>query len=80
MPITLHVEDLDQTLERAYVLAIDLRGSQARSLVDQLAPDLQQAGVPLGLFTAWGPDFWDDFTVIVRMVITDARGGRASGP
>jgi hypothetical protein len=57
-----------------------LRASQARSLVDELALDLQQAGVPLGLFTALGPDFWDDFTAITRMVVRTARSGRSSGP
>jgi hypothetical protein len=57
-----------------------LRASQARSLVDELTPDLQQAGVPLGQFTALGPDFWDDFTVIARTVVRNAQGGRSPEP
>ena len=38
--------------------------------------DLQNAGVPLGLFTALGPDFWDDFAAIARRLVRNGRGLR----
>lgn len=53
-----------------------LQASQARALVDDIAADLQNAGVPLGLFTALGPDFWDDFAAIARMLVRNGRGQR----
>jgi hypothetical protein len=53
-----------------------LRASQARTLVDELATDLGYAGVPLGLFNSLGPEFWDDFEAIARMLVANARRPR----
>jgi hypothetical protein len=51
-----------------------LRASQARALVDQISADVQNAGVPLALFTRLGADYWDDFAAIARMLVRNARG------
>ena len=53
-----------------------LLASQARTLVDELSTDIAHAGVPLGMFTALGPDFWDDFAAIARMLAGKARRSR----
>jgi hypothetical protein len=52
-----------------------LLASQARTLVEELSSDLQRAGVPVGLYPALGPDFWDEFTEISRAAVRNA--GRA---
>lgn len=49
-----------------------IRASQARTLVDEIATDLQHAGAPVGLYSALGLDFWDEFAEIVRAVIGKA--------
>jgi hypothetical protein len=51
-----------------------LRSSQARTLIDELAADLGYAGVPVGPYMALGPDFWEEFTEIVRALVRQARG------
>jgi hypothetical protein len=51
-----------------------LQASSARTLVDAISADLQNAGVPLGLFTALGADFWNDFAAISRMLVRNAKG------
>ncbi|MGH2874223.1 MAG: hypothetical protein ACRDL5_17405, partial [Solirubrobacteraceae bacterium] len=43
-----------------------LLASQARTLVEELSSDLQRAGVPVGLYPALGPDFWNEFAEIAR--------------
>lgn len=53
-----------------------LRASRARTLVDRLAEDLRFARVPLGLYTALGSEYWDDFTAITRLVVRNAAEGR----
>jgi hypothetical protein len=55
-------------------LSAYLQASKARTLVDDIAAELQSAGIPLGLFTALAPDFWDDFTAITRMLVRNAKG------
>jgi hypothetical protein len=52
-----------------------LRASQARALLDELSTDLQYAGVPLGLYPRVGPDFWDEFVEIVRLLVRAAGVG-----
>jgi hypothetical protein len=51
-----------------YILA-----SQARTLIEERTSDLRQAGVPLGLYSSLGADFWDDFAEISRSVLHIAR-------
>lgn len=51
-----------------------LRASQARTLVDEIESDLRYVGVPPGVYGARGTDFWDEFVVIVRAAVRDARG------
>jgi len=53
-------------------LADYLLASQARTLVEELSSDLQRAGVPVGLYPALGPDFWDEFTEICRTTVRNA--------
>ncbi len=53
-----------------------LRASQARTLVDAIAPDLQHAGIPVAAYTALGVDFWDEFAELVRATIRAARAQR----
>ena len=50
-----------------------LLASQARTLVEELSSDLQRAGVPMGLYPALGPDFWDEFTEVSRTAVRNAR-------
>lgn len=50
-----------------------LLASQARTLVDELSSDLQRAGVPVGLYPALGPDFWNEFTEVARTAVRNAR-------
>lgn len=50
-----------------------MRASHARSLVDDLAPDLAYARVPLGSYTALGGAFWGDFEAIVRTLVRSAE-------
>lgn len=50
-----------------------LLASQARTLVEELSSDLQRVGVPVGLYPALGPDFWDEFTEIARAAVRNAR-------
>lgn len=50
-----------------------LLASQARTLVEELWSDLQRAGVPVGLYPALGPDFWDEFTEVSRTAVRNAR-------
>lgn len=58
-----HLEELSP-----YLLA-----SQARTLLDETADDLNYAGVPSNLHTAHGSDSWDRFTSITRTAIHHAR-------
>jgi hypothetical protein len=51
-----------------------VRASQARTLTEELTPDLQHAGVPMGLCTARGAAFWDAFIEITLVAIRKARG------
>jgi hypothetical protein len=54
-----------------------LRASQARTLVDTIAADLNYAGIPVAVYAAaLGVDFWDEFAEIVRATIRAARGQR----
>jgi hypothetical protein len=53
-----------------------LRASQARTLVDTIAVDLNHAGIPVAAYAALGVDFWDEFAEIVRATIRAARGQR----
>lgn len=49
-----------------------LLASRARTLVEELSSDLQRAGVPVGLYPALGPDFWDEFAEISRAAVKSA--------
>jgi hypothetical protein len=51
-----------------------VRASHARTLAEELAPDLRYAGVPTELSTARGAAFWDEFAEITRAAIRAARG------
>jgi hypothetical protein len=53
-----------------------LRASQARTLLDTIAADLNYAGIPVAVYAALGVDFWDEFAEIVRATIRAARGQR----
>jgi hypothetical protein len=53
-----------------------LRASQARTLVDTIAADLNYAGISVAAYAALGTDFWDEFAEIVRATIRAARGER----
>jgi hypothetical protein len=50
-----------------------LRASQARTLVDDIAPDLGYVGVPPGLHDIYGADYWDQFIMIAQTVIRNVR-------
>jgi hypothetical protein len=51
-----------------------LRASQARTLTDEVGPDLQLAGVPVQIYAAHGAEFWEAFVEITRAAIREARG------
>jgi hypothetical protein len=51
-----------------------MRASESRRLVKTLEADLRNAGVPLGLYTSLGPEFWNDFTAIVLLLLRKAQG------
>lgn len=53
-----------------------LRSSQARTLVDTIAADLNYAGIPVAAYAALGVDFWDEFAEIAVATIRAARGPR----
>jgi hypothetical protein len=50
-----------------------LRASQARTLVEEIDPDLRAVRVPPEAFVASGADFWDAFVEIVRAAIRRAH-------
>jgi hypothetical protein len=51
-----------------------VRASQARTLAEELTPDLRYAGVRTTPDAAHGAAFWDDFVEITRAAIRTARG------
>lgn len=51
-----------------------LRASHARTLVEEIDADLQNAGVPPEIYAARGAEFWDAFVEITRAAIREARG------
>jgi hypothetical protein len=42
--------------------------------MDDIAGDLSYVGVPPGLHSAHGADFWEQFVSITRTAIADVRG------
>jgi hypothetical protein len=50
-----------------------LLAREARTLVEGLSSDLSYAGVPLGLYSSLGPDFWPEFAEIARVTVRNAR-------
>jgi hypothetical protein len=54
-----------------------VRASQARTLAEEIAPDLRYAGVPTEIYAARGADFWGDFVEMTRAAIRSARGPEA---
>ena len=51
-----------------------LLASQARTLVATIESDLRYVGVPVGVFTAHGADFWPEFEAITRAAVRSAKG------
>jgi hypothetical protein len=51
-----------------------MRVSESRRLVSQLEADLRNAGIPLDLYTSLGPEFWNDFTAIVLLLLRKVQG------
>jgi hypothetical protein len=50
-----------------------LLASQARTLIDDIAGDLSYVGIPAGLHSAHGADYWDQFVSITRTAIGNVR-------
>lgn len=51
-----------------------LVASDARTLVAARSTELRQAGAPIELYPAIGPDFWNEFAEISRAVLRKAHG------